>query len=62
MLFFIRANITPAEDSDGNRVCATINERYSPVTVYLAHKYVGPTFSERAAQRGDREGRYEGKL
>ena len=40
----MKVNTTAAERSDGKREGVTINERYSPVTVYLAQKYAGPTF------------------
>lgn len=60
-LHFMHVNITAAEHSDGKRG-VTINESYSPVTVYLAQKYAGPTFSARAQHRGNRGGRSGGKL
>jgi hypothetical protein len=62
VLHFAQVNITSAEHSEGSREGATINERYSPVTVYLAQKYAGPTFSARAQQRGDRGVRFGSKL
>jgi hypothetical protein len=58
----MKVNIAAAEHSDGKREGVTISERYSPVTVYLAQKYAGPTFSARAQKRGDRGGRSGGKL
>jgi hypothetical protein len=57
----MNVNITATEHSDGKRG-VTINERYSRVTVYLAQKYAGPTFSARAKHRADRGERSDGKL
>ena len=62
VLQFMKVNITAAEHSDGKREGVTINERYSPVTVYLAQKYASPTFSARAQKRGNGGGRSGGKL
>jgi hypothetical protein len=62
VLHFMKVNIVAAEYSDGKREGVTTSERYSPVTVYLAQKYAGPTFSARAQKRGDRGGRSGGKL
>jgi len=62
VLQFMKVNITAAEHSDGKREGVTIIERYSPVTVYLAQKYAGPTFSTTAQKRGDRGARSDGKL